>query len=805
MSHQFAGIAWALVHDRYNGLNLEFLPTCSVGLEQERVRQFQEAHPTATVLGSVEQNVFLPTLVRTPSLQTTAVAAMFRTSPLCIVSLQETTKKDNMTIGAHEDTVELLQRLFPQHNVIASPRSSKVTDLRNGTVDAIQAYTTTEVATLEAAMPHESLHVTPLEGLDDAHLGYSQVLFTTKECLEDADRRDTVANFLQHTFDGWKESIRNPEEAIRAVREAQKLLKLDDEHNDHWHASADLSILRNCNDAVKATFQGDRYGVIHPARWNAACDWLLPGGDMGERRNFGLDDSVWQPPSHLMAGNELAHTILAQAKKSALRFAQQHGRKPSLAVVTVGELSRYEDSQRRLEIYGNKASSWFSKTNTGAANGFLVEEHCLDPATTTEELLSLIYKLRATTDGIQLMWPLPAHIDGAELYNAINLDSDVDGMHYIGQCQVGNKAAFPPVTPAAVLALIDAHNVDIQGKRVLVVGRSPIVGSPLAHMLRERGGTVTNVHSDTPRNSLKQLIGETDVLAMCVGQPDLIPLEWIPQDAIVLQVGTTFQNDELVSDIAGNLGNRQHSPVPGGIGPLSNAFLFNSVARAAWKHAGSKCDWTHVPDSLRKTFHFDSYDAALKAAQCVNHASALMDHHANMTFSHKCVDGVDLEMQFFSYEAKQVTPKDHAAATVVDHLISENSLEMDQFRYDLQEGAIAKYPASPRGSSKLLHVDAAGEVLHFGNFSSSFAELVEGCHIVFNDSKVADARLFLKSDTAPENKLELMLLDLGNEDLNKACKTTPLRAMIRSEDVVAGQTLESHDGKFSLVVQEVVG
>ena len=584
MSHQFAGIGWALVHDRYSGLNLEFLPTCSVGLEQERVRQFQDAHPTATVLGSVEQNVFLPTLARTPSLWTTAVAAMFRTSPLCIVSLQETTKKENMTIGAHEDTVELLKRLFPQHQVIASPRSSKVTDLRNGTVDAIQAYTTTEVATLEAAMPQESLHVTPLEGLGDAHLGYGQVLFTTKECLEDVDRRATVATFLQHTFDGWRESIRNPEEAMRAVREAQKLVQLDDERNDHWHASADLSILRNCNDAVKATFQGDRYGVIHPTRWNAACDWLLPGGDdMGERRNFGLDDSVWQPPPHLLAGNELAHTILAQAKQSALRFAQQHGRKPSLAVVTVGELSRYKDSQRRLEIYSNKGSSWFSKTSTGAANGFLVEEHSLDPSTTTDDLLNQIKKLRATTDGIQLMWPLPEHIDGAKIYNAIDVDSDVDGMHYIGQRHLGHKDVFPPVTPAAVMALIDAHNVDIQGKRVLVVGRSPIVGSPLALMLRERGGTVTNVHSATPRNSLKQLIGETDVLAMCVGQPDLIPSEWIPKYAVVLQVGATFQNDELVADVAGSLGNRQHSPVPGGIGPLSNAVLFQNVARAAWK------------------------------------------------------------------------------------------------------------------------------------------------------------------------------------------------------------------------------
>ena len=165
-------------------------------------------------------------------------------------------------------------------------------------------------------------------------------------------------------------------------------------------------------------------------------------------KDFGFDREVWQPPKNLLPGNNLARTILDDAKNSAAFFEQTNGRKPSLAVITLGDLKRYQHGERRLQIYSNTSSSWFSKTSTGAANGFDVEEINLDSSTTTDELLSQIYALR-DVDGIQLMWPLPDHIDTARVYSAIDVAKDVDGIHYIGQMEIGNKDAYPPVTPAA--------------------------------------------------------------------------------------------------------------------------------------------------------------------------------------------------------------------------------------------------------------------------------------------------------------------------------------------------------------------
>ena len=130
-------------------------------LEAARVRAFQDANPsTLATFGSVEQNIFTPTLYRDPSLNVTAVASTFRRSPLCIASLGPL--KDGDVIGAHEDTVELLQRIFPKQTVVASPRGTKNTDLLDGTYAGIQAYTTTEVPALHHLMESRCMDVNSL-------------------------------------------------------------------------------------------------------------------------------------------------------------------------------------------------------------------------------------------------------------------------------------------------------------------------------------------------------------------------------------------------------------------------------------------------------------------------------------------------------------------------------------------------------------------------------------------------------------------------------------------------------------------
>jgi len=575
------------------------------------VRSFQNANPsTLATLGSVEQNIFTPTLYNDASLKVTAVASTFRRSPLCIASLGPL--KDGDVIGAHEDTVELLQRIFPKQKVVASPRGTKNTDLLDGTYAGIQAYTTTEVPALHRLAESRGMNpnAVTFQVLEDVfdnsngtspQLGYSQMLFVANEALESTDRRDAAKAFLEGTFDGWQHAIHNPDDAIKAVSEAQKMLKLDDESNDHWHDSLSFKkeMLELVNNHVKETFVGDRLGVLSPRRWSKATKWLLDG-----KKNvdplIGLDKTnLWQPPANLLCGNEIAREVLNDAKLTAMKFEKAHGRKPSLAVITVGELARYKHSERRLQLYSNPSNSWFTKTDVGKANGFDVTEIHMDAKTTTDALLSEIYKIRDKVDGIQVMWPLPESIDSAKVYNAVPLAKDVDGIHYTSW---GSK--YPPVTPAGAWKLMKEYNVDVRGKHVVVVGRSPIVGHPMAHMLREAGAAVTVVHTGVDKKTVQNLIGQADVVITCAGSPGCVQAAWLKDGAEVVNIGTTFSEkaDTLVSDVDGDIEAKasRYSPVPGGVGPLSSPMLFRNVAIAAWDQASSTDKtWEQAPASLR--------------------------------------------------------------------------------------------------------------------------------------------------------------------------------------------------------------
>ena len=300
---------------------------------------------------------------------------------------------------------------------------------------------------------------------------------------------------------------------------------------------------------------------------------------------------------------------MQDSKTSATKFAQTFGRKPSLAVITVGELSRYTHSTRRVQLYSNPSNSWFTKTDTGEANGFDVTEIQLDGSTTTTDgLLSEIYKIRDQVDGIQVMWPFPAHIDSGRVFNAIPVEKDVDGIHYIGQQELGNKDAYPPVTPAAAMELMKEYNVDAKGKHVVVIGRSPIVGSPMAYMLRQAGAAVTVAHRGVDKEILKILVGQADIVVTCAGDPGAIQAEWLNDGAEVINIGTTFSESEdgLVSDVEGDIGGKasRYSPVPGGVGPISSPMLFKNVAKAAWDQMENNNEsvsstWTKKPATLR--------------------------------------------------------------------------------------------------------------------------------------------------------------------------------------------------------------
>ena len=697
MSAQFAGVASALANNMYEkaGIELHFLPICPVGLEMERVRK--ATTEDKVTIGSVEQNIFIPTLYNSPSLKLKAVAAMFRRTPLCLAALDgELSDSGEIVVGAHEDTVSLIQRILSagsgtedrKYSVIASPRASKNTDLMSGKLGAIQAYLTTEVPTLEQKLRDSGdatsrIVAPPLEGMNGAKLGYSQLLFAPEEDLVSDEKREVVQAFLDVTFKGWEMAIRDNEAAADAVDEAKSMLSLDDESNDHWDKSRTYAV-RNvglCCDFVKETYQGDRYGVLSAERFNEATEWLLDD-KTPPTEDFGLDATIWQPSPKLLAGGELGRKTLEEARRSAELFASVHGRKPSLAVITVGELSRYTHGDRRLDIYSNGLLSWFSKGSAGTANGFEVREIDLPKTTTTDELLSQIYSLKEY-DGIQLMWPLPSHIDAPLCYNAIEVSRDVDGAHYLGQMELDPKNAspMPPVTPAAAIALVEEYGISLNNKFVLVVGRSRIVGAPLAYMVNKSGGIVTVAHSEVSTDNLKALVENADVIFACAGSPGLLKTSWVKPGADIINVGTTFdeEKDALVTDFDGgdlDAVAKRYSPVPGGIGPLSNGFLFKNVAAAAWKRAqtigGVDDTWDRTSGTIDRTFHFKNYDAALEFVNEVNSMSRDLDHHANMTIKHECVDGVNVTLSFFTYEANEITEKDYIAAKMVNDIASKH-------------------------------------------------------------------------------------------------------------------------------------
>ena len=695
MSAQFAGVASALTNNMYEkaGIDLQFLPICPVGLEMERVRQ--ATTEDKVTLGSVEQNIFIPTLYNDPSLKLKAMAAMFRRTPLCLAALDgEQSDSGEIVVGAHEDTVSLIQRILSagtedrKYSVIASPRASKNTDLMSGKLGAIQAYLTTEVPTLEQKLRDSGdatsrIVAPPLEGMNGAKLGYSQLLFAPEEDLVSDEKREVVQAFLDVTFKGWEMAIRDNEAAADAVDEAKSMLSLDDESNDHWDKSRTYAVqnVGLCCDLVKETYQGDRYGVLSAERFNEATEWLLDD-KTPPTEDFGLDVTIWQPSPKLLAGGELGRKTLEEARRSAELFASVHGRKPSLAVITVGELSRYTHGDRRLDIYSNGLLSWFSKGSAGTANGFEVKEIDLPKTTTTDELLSQIYSLKEY-DGIQLMWPLPSHIDAPLCYNAIEVSRDVDGAHYLGQMELDPKNAspMPPVTPAAAIELVEEYGISLNNKFVLVVGRSRIVGAPLAYMVNRSGGIVTVAHSEVSTDNLKALVENADVIFACAGSPGLLKTSWVKPGADIINVGTTFdeQKDALVSDFDGgdlDAVAKRYSPVPGGIGPLSNGFLFKNVAAAAWKRAqttgGVDGTWDRTSGTIERTFHFKNYDAALDFVNEVNSMSRDLDHHANMTLKHECVDGVNVTLSFFTYEANEITEKDYIAAKMVNDIASKH-------------------------------------------------------------------------------------------------------------------------------------
>jgi methylenetetrahydrofolate dehydrogenase (NADP+)/methenyltetrahydrofolate cyclohydrolase len=265
---------------------------------------------------------------------------------------------------------------------------------------------------------------------------------------------------------------------------------------------------------------------------------------------------------------------VAQAVKD-LRAAGVH---PGLTVVRVGE-----DPASAIYVRGKRKDC--------EEVGIRSVEHHLPAAASQPELMALVARLNAdpAVHGILVQLPLPKHLDERAVLDAIAPSKDADGFHpfNVGALSIGIPGTPRPCTPAGVMRLLDEAGVEPKGKRALVVGRSNIVGKPMAAMLLERHATVTIAHSRTA--DLAAEVGRAEILVAAIGKAEMIRGEWVREGAVVIDVGMNRLGDgKLAGDVEYAAAARRASaitPVPGGVGPMTRAMLLVNTVDLARRAA----------------------------------------------------------------------------------------------------------------------------------------------------------------------------------------------------------------------------
>ena len=279
-------------------------------------------------------------------------------------------------------------------------------------------------------------------------------------------------------------------------------------------------------------------------------------------------------------GKRISAEIREEIKQESRAFAARSGFVPGLAVVIVGD---------------NPASQVYVRNKKKACEevGFYSEVHALPADTTQEQLNALVDRLNGDDriHGILVQLPLPAHLDETEVLLRIRPDKDVDAFHpyNVGKIMIGNPD-FLPCTPAGVMALLERSGIDPAGKRCVVVGRSNIVGKPMAMLLLHANGTVTVCHSKT--RDLGAVCREADILVVAIGRADFIGADMVKPGAVVIDVGMNRRPDgKLTGDVdyaAVEPVASAITPVPGGVGPMTITMLLKNTLTAAKKAAENR-------------------------------------------------------------------------------------------------------------------------------------------------------------------------------------------------------------------------
>lgn len=278
----------------------------------------------------------------------------------------------------------------------------------------------------------------------------------------------------------------------------------------------------------------------------------------------------------IIDGKQIAQQLKEQMREQVAELVKQYGRKPCLDVIIVGE---------------NPASMSYVRSKIKATEycGFDGELIQLPQTTSQEELLRIIRERNnnSAVDGILVQLPLPKHIDEQYVIEAIAPEKDVDGFHPSNVAKLWlNQPAIVPCTPLGIMALLEQSGTPLEGRHAVVVGRSNIVGKPIAKLLLDKNCTVTIAHSRTA--DLGAICREADILVVAVGRPQMITGEMVKPGATVIDVGINRTEDgKLVGDvdfdsvapIAGAI-----TPVPGGVGPMTITMLMRNTIECYKQH-----------------------------------------------------------------------------------------------------------------------------------------------------------------------------------------------------------------------------
>lgn len=275
--------------------------------------------------------------------------------------------------------------------------------------------------------------------------------------------------------------------------------------------------------------------------------------------------------AEIISGKIVSEQVKNRVKAEAEKLKKQ-GVNIGLAVVIVGN-----DPASRVYVNSKKKACEYV--------GFNSYEYALDENITQQELLDLVEVLNndRKVNGILVQLPLPKHIDENAIINAISPEKDVDAFHpfNVGKIMIGDFA-FLPCTPAGVMELIDSTGVEIAGKSCVVIGRSNIVGKPMAMLLLHRSGTVTICHSKT--QNLKEICKNADILVASVGKPNFVTADMVKEGAVVIDVGINrLENGKLCGDVKFDEVSEKAgwiTPVPGGVGPMTIAMLMQNTLTA---------------------------------------------------------------------------------------------------------------------------------------------------------------------------------------------------------------------------------